>query len=264
MDDNDNLEFGETWNDIRDCCLSYSHVASSKAFTDQLGWIRRGKQVEEILGYIPRGGKVLDLGCGWGHTTAMFSSARPDLEVTGVDLSEHPLWRQFATKYKCKFAIGNGLSLPFKEEVFDAVVSFGVIEHVAEGKKFLCAINRVLRAGGYNIVLDLPHKYSLSEFLAKLLGLPVHSKKYTVAEIRDSLAIAHFHIILLRKENLIPAQFYKLGRVAHVVSNKMSPVLDKMDSVVSRPLSALAQSIVVFAVPLKNAETCERRRNNDR
>lgn len=43
---------------------------------------------EAILAAAPDSGRAIDLGCGAGQTSIALATARPDLEVTGVDLSE--------------------------------------------------------------------------------------------------------------------------------------------------------------------------------
>lgn len=44
--------------------------------------------LETLLPLLPRGGALLDIGCGAGSTSLAFADARPDARVTGIDLSE--------------------------------------------------------------------------------------------------------------------------------------------------------------------------------
>ncbi|WP_033068813.1 class I SAM-dependent methyltransferase [Thalassospira australica] len=50
-----------------------------------------GKVADEIIAYIPsETGTVTDLGSGWGDLAIAIARARPDIEVTGIELSPVP------------------------------------------------------------------------------------------------------------------------------------------------------------------------------
>ena len=52
--------------------------------------------------------------------------------------------------------------LPFENETFDCVVSFQVIEHIADDKEFVREVHRVLRKGGRFIVTTPNRPMSLT------------------------------------------------------------------------------------------------------
>lgn len=245
------------WSEIRESVLEYtSKTAFSDAklaFADNLGWLRYETQLKFLDKILPKKSKILDIGCGWGHTTAMLSALHPDSKVIGVDLSEVPLWNDFR-KYGCKLMIGSGLNLPFKDEAFDAVVSFGVTEHVTDDKKFLSEINRVLRVGGGNVIFNLPQVYALTEFFAKLLGLSHHDKKYAKKEIYNLLIETHFRVDYMKKEHLIPAQVYRLSRLLNEIFNKLYLYLDKADFILSKtpPFMFFLGSFRIVSIKIGN------------
>ena len=67
-------------------------------------WILRQRFLDEVGQYLPRQGRVLDLGCGFGLFSLYYASVRPGIEIEGIDLSE----RRIATarKYLPDFGLG--------------------------------------------------------------------------------------------------------------------------------------------------------------
>lgn len=100
--------------------------------------------------YFPRGGLVLDLGCGAGRTTLLLHEA--GYRIVGVDLSF-----RMASHIKCRFPYlrsmtANAAELPFASDVFDGVLfSYNGISFVYPKETRNCAISeiqRVLKPGG--------------------------------------------------------------------------------------------------------------------
>jgi demethylmenaquinone methyltransferase / 2-methoxy-6-polyprenyl-1,4-benzoquinol methylase len=100
---------------------------------------------------------ILDLGCGTGDLSILFSRIGP---VAGCDFS-HPMLQIAARKIK-----GNGmdgsvslieadaLQLPFPDTSFDVVVSAFVLRNLADMDRGLQEMRRVLRPGGVMGVLE--------------------------------------------------------------------------------------------------------------
>lgn len=133
------------------------------------------------LNYLTPEDRVLDIACGYGFGSAML--ANKVAEVIGADLDAETLVI-VAEKYKQQsnltFQAANGLSMPFADNSFDAIVSFETIEHLdADG--FLKEVQRVLQPGGRFIMSTPqnalghvpinPHhiiEYSLEQITAKV------------------------------------------------------------------------------------------------
>ena len=234
--------------EIRSVVLEQGKRDPDKAFhvISNLNWCRYEKQIESALQFLPTNGKVLDIGCGWGHTTAMLAASRPDLELIGIDIVEAGSWIKFK-QYGAQFGVYNALTLPFGNE-FDAVTAFGVMEHTDDEEKFLRELNRVLKDGGYLIIFNLPNKYALSEWLARVLGIWAHERKYTLAEIEGLLKAKGFNISTVRREFIVPAQVDRVSRRLGDLFNKYYQLLDKLDTWLARtPLACFAEAWVVFA-----------------
>ncbi len=111
-------------------------------------------------------GRVLEVGCSNGRWLRWFNKEY-GCEVWGLDKEELGL---VGSGGVIKFTIGNALSTPYKDGVFDAVFSLGLVEHFSKRDK--CRIlkeqERVLRKGGY-LICQVPHLsfFSLDYFYVK-------------------------------------------------------------------------------------------------
>jgi ubiquinone/menaquinone biosynthesis C-methylase UbiE len=108
------------------------------------------------------GRDVLEVGCGSGIAVQLFAEAGAN--VTAVDLTP---WAVETTRERLE-AFGlegtvleaDGESLPFEDESFDVVFSWGVIHHTTNMDRALGELVRVLRPAG-TLVLMLYHRRSL-------------------------------------------------------------------------------------------------------
>lgn len=138
------------------------------------------------------GKTVLEIGSGVGLDT--FTMARQGLRVTAVDLTEVAVRtaRQRFERHKipADFLVTDACHLPFPDNVFDYVYSFGVLHHVADTKASIHEVYRLLRPGGQARIM-LYHRRSLNELIHRLLGVPFEDKdelcpvvrRFTVAEV---------------------------------------------------------------------------------
>ena len=99
------------------------------------------------------GARLLDAGCGSGSAARMFARSDPSAIITGVDRNASYL--DFATRQataeslaNVKFELGDVLSLPFKDDVFDVVWSKHLLQWVALREDALKEFIRVTRSGG--------------------------------------------------------------------------------------------------------------------
>ncbi len=85
---------------------------------------------------IPRGARVLDVGCGDGLLTGSLARSRPDLSVTGVDV----LVREGTHVPVDRF---DGRTLPYADRAFDAVLCVDVVHHAEDPEGLLAEAARV-------------------------------------------------------------------------------------------------------------------------
>jgi ubiquinone/menaquinone biosynthesis C-methylase UbiE len=99
------------------------------------------------------GNTVLDLGCGTGYGTNELSTTA--CNTIGLDIWRKGL-RYCSLKYGARafFIAASGTTLPFKDNSFDLVISFQVIEHIPPKvvQLYLSEIRRILKDNGVFIV----------------------------------------------------------------------------------------------------------------
>jgi len=128
------------------------------------------------------GPRVLDAGCGYCE----FLNLRPEgIDVYGVDIKKikHP---------KIKYGDLNK-KIPFRDDFFDSVVSFHVLEHLKEPEVAIREFRRVLKKNG-KLILSVPN-YSFKKFFEDY----THVKPYPKAALYNILAANGFKEIKITK-----------------------------------------------------------------
>ena len=88
---------------------------------------------------LPRGAQVLDVGAGDGLLARRVLDARPDLTMRGVDILVRPRTHVTVEPF-------DGITLPFPDDAFDAVMMVDVLHHATDQQRLLREISRVARA----------------------------------------------------------------------------------------------------------------------
>jgi len=165
-------EVREYWN-THPCGTQFTHlVPGSKEFYEEVERFRYESQpfMRAMMGFDNfRGGKLLEIGCGLG--TDLLQFARGGAEVTGVDLT--PVSIELVKKRFALYGVpveaqvADAENLPFSDNSFDAVYSFGVLHHTPDTQKAIDEIHRVLKPGGRAIIM-LYHTHSIHVWLGVL------------------------------------------------------------------------------------------------
>jgi len=79
-------------------------------------------------------------------------------------------------------------ALPYRDAAFDLVCAFDIVEHVAEDRRALAEIARVLRPGGA-LILSVPLYMRAWTFFDELVG---HCRRYEPADLEQLLAAHGF------------------------------------------------------------------------
>lgn len=185
-----------------------------------------------LLPLLPPKSRVLDVGCGIGAIVTAL--VQQNYDAYGVDVPAiAPQWAA-AENDRERFLCGDATSLPFADNTFDVVTSFGVIEHVGtvngnctlrkdyldHRQAYAREIIRVTRPGGKILIgcpnkafpIDLGHgptdalspKHPIRSFVHAKTGMNVHptwGTYYLVshAELRRFFAgVASFRPISLK------------------------------------------------------------------
>jgi cyclopropane fatty-acyl-phospholipid synthase-like methyltransferase len=111
--------------------------------------------LHEVLGRLPPGSTVLELGCGPGTDAVELSSRR---HYVGVDLSPVQLSIARDRASSGMFVVGDLASIAFRPASFDGIVAFYVFNHVPlrEVRPAFEAALTWLRPGGYLMLAGVP------------------------------------------------------------------------------------------------------------
>ena len=135
--------------------------------------------------------KVLDLGCGNGSSVHFL--AKNNFEVSGVDISQDAIdiARNYLLKDKLKANLQKSScdNLPFKNNFFDFIICFGVLDHVEldVARKALIEVKRTLKSGGL-FFCTLISTESTSFGKGKKVGY----NTYTIEEGMEEGEIQHY------------------------------------------------------------------------
>jgi len=141
---------------------------------------------------------MLDIGCGWGRW--LIAGADKNYIPIGLDLipefAETSLKVLQAHNKTGYVVVGDLEHIPFKENIFDLVWSFSVIQHTHYDKLTSCLnhINRVLTKDGFTL-LEFPNKNGIRNFFTsrkweqhrhdKNSGRPLSVRYYTPKQYEE-------------------------------------------------------------------------------
>ncbi len=115
---------------------------------------RRFSEVSKFIE--PNGGKIIDIGSADGIFTKVILDKSKAKEIIGIDVLKSSVdWANshWKNNKRMKFKIGDAHKLKFQANSFNAAFALEVMEHVFEPQIVLREIKRVLKKGGYVIVL---------------------------------------------------------------------------------------------------------------
>jgi 2-polyprenyl-3-methyl-5-hydroxy-6-metoxy-1,4-benzoquinol methylase len=126
--------------------------------------ILRQHFLEEIGQYLPKRGRILDLGCGFGLFSLYFASQEPGRVLRGVDIDERRISyaRKSAGDLKLvnvSYAIGDVLEWD-GEAGFDAIYILDMIHHLPQHavKGFLEGLRDRLVPGGTLVIKEVAYR----------------------------------------------------------------------------------------------------------
>lgn len=103
---------------------------------------------------LPENARLLDVGCGKGKAIRLIQALRPDVRITGMDITD---MRPFLSE-KVDFSVGSvdHLTEMYERESFDAIICQHVIEHLASPIALLEGFSALLVKGGA-VYLETPN-----------------------------------------------------------------------------------------------------------
>lgn len=198
---------------------------------------------EQVMDWLPPGGRLLDIGCGTGLFVERYCERGG--KAVGLDLSPKMIERARDRCASAEWTVGTGDSLPFRDDVFDAASSLLAFSYFRDPDRTLAEALRVLRPGGRLTLCTLgrnfftaglPAIHTLGELAhVRQVGMGSFGERYySERQMAELFARAGFADVRVRRcsfahLNLAPS-VYRLAR--------------KVESIVERRLPYLAYNLV--------------------
>ena len=149
--------------------------------------------LEELAARLPRGGRVLDLGCGNGAKAARIADR---FDLVAVDISEEQLELARTRLPDATLLSGDFSALDFAADTFDAVTAFYSIMHVPreEHSALFGQIARWLKPGGL-FLASLSHVGG-DDWTGEWLGVEMFFSGFDAEKNRGLVREAGFEPIL--------------------------------------------------------------------
>lgn len=164
--------------------------------------IRYEKTFKLLKKFLKNEGKFLDVGCGYGFILEKIAKEY-EIELFGVDVKQGV--KNYLNK-NVNFLLADCYSLPFKNEQFDYVSLFEVVEHLYNPLRALREANRVLKPGGllfittpnltrfgvlFNLILNKSPFMDVKYF--EYDGAS-HLREFAVEELKELLSMSGFSV----------------------------------------------------------------------
>jgi ubiquinone/menaquinone biosynthesis C-methylase UbiE len=128
-------------------------------YREFMDWIRQTEPYffDILDSYDWRGQKVIEVGCGQGTTLNYLP--QHEVEMTGLDMSFQSIQAAQAGALELdqldmvQLLQADAEYLPFANEIFDAVISCGVLHHTSDTAGGIRNIHRILKPGGTAVVM---------------------------------------------------------------------------------------------------------------
>ena len=142
-----------------DFCLPLFSRVLSRISPNLLRSIRNQLlNMSRIQAALPEQGKVLEIGCGYGHVLSFLAELRPDLNFVGIDLDGDAI-----AQAKSSWRLGNirfdqGTVQTIKGADFDLILILDVIHHIPDKAEHVMFQEsaRILKDGGRLFIKDIP------------------------------------------------------------------------------------------------------------
>ncbi|HEV7528646.1 MAG TPA: class I SAM-dependent methyltransferase [Solirubrobacteraceae bacterium] len=149
--------------------------ASRTHFIDQ--WTRAA--ILARVGPLPQAPRIADVGCSTGYLLEDIRGAYPDAQLIGIDLLAGGLRKAHELVPDARLLHADACSLPLADASVDGVVSANLLEHIADDRRALREMARVLKPAGRAVVV-VPAGPSTFDYYDRFLG---HQRRYARREL---------------------------------------------------------------------------------
>ncbi|HJT34130.1 MAG TPA: class I SAM-dependent methyltransferase [Pirellulales bacterium] len=182
-----------------------SLFAAARSSYDRLAHnydVRWGHYVDSSLDLITEalplaaGDEILDVACGTGRLEERIVGRLPNTRVVGVDISENMLHVARSKRMPADYLAAEVSSLPFADGRFGTVVCSSAFHYFRRPTESLAEMRRVLRPGGYLVLVDWCDDYLACKICSVWLRWtdPAFFRTYSLRACTDLLRSAGFRV----------------------------------------------------------------------
>ena len=151
-------------------------------------------RVKELIRLFKGRKTIINIGCGSGRWSLPF--LKLGFVVTNFDISQHALnvTKERTSHFETNYVRGNVYALPFKDNFFDIVMSFGLLEHFMDVVDPISEMVRILKPGGLFLSDVITKRISvqlLQEWINFFLYLLFQIVRLDFKKIRNSIWFIH-------------------------------------------------------------------------
>lgn len=128
----------------------------------------RQKDFDAVKKYLVGAGVVLDAGVGDGRSMHLLKDCK---EVYGIEIDEERANKARENTFYKSIVVGDLADMPFNNSLFDVVFCNEVLEHLTNPKKVFYEVKRVLKPGGYFIIIAPTFWFRRGPILWRLMKL---------------------------------------------------------------------------------------------
>lgn len=162
---------------------------------------------------------VLEVGSGEGYGTSFLASRAK--EIVGLDVDEKAV-SYASNKYNlenCTFKFYDGKKIPFRDNTFDILISFQVVEHVPNEVNYLAEAHRVLKKGGM-FILTTPNRAQRLRPGQKPWNR-LHLREYLASDLEHLLKGTFSKVVIegvFGKKDIQEVEFSRIKRNARLIA----------------------------------------------
>ena len=149
-------------------------------------------------------GRALNIACGTGELERRLHELRPQLRLTGTDLSLNMLHRAAAKRLGADWLAAVAAHLPLVDASFDYVLCVNAFHYFRLPAESLAEMRRVLRPGGTLVLVDWCDDYLSCKLCSAWLRLTDRAfyRTYSLTDCRTSLEQAGLQIVSAQRRRI--------------------------------------------------------------
>src|SRR6266516_6332060 len=169
----------------------------------------------ERLG-MPEGTRVLEVGCGAGHTAVALAQRGFQVEAMDPTPTLLQIARQNAAEAgvagRIRFLLGDAHQLPLEDGSVPLVVALGVVPWLHSPAAAVREMARVLQPGGY-LVVNADHRYRLSFLLDPLHTPPLAPLRSAAKRALGAVGLWH------PRPDVVPATYHGIAEFDRILAD---------------------------------------------